>query len=351
MANIPVDILLALLVLVCLLFALFVWVRRRPGRGATAVLPTAARPSTVRRLILYVLRLTGFAIVSFIIIAFLMTMYLNVRTVIEETAPAPSTVEMPADLAFPAEEVTFTGEDGLTLAGWFVPPQNGAVIILLHGYGGNRTGNIWHAERLYEAGYGLLLYDQRASGESEGDHRSYGWEDPADVGAAMEYVHGRADAQDAAIGIAGCSVGGQIAVQSAAQYPGITAVWADGASSVRADDIPPSGHPLIFLFRASNYMLDWMFAQKLGIEAPPPLISQIGQIEPRPVMLVAGGQLHPLYGSESLIVNRYATYAGEGTAVWVIEEAFHCDGPAHRPEEYAERMVDFFNAAFADVAK
>lgn len=351
MANIPVDILLALLVLVCFLFALFVWVRRRRGRRATAVSTTAATKSTIRHLTLYVLKLTGFAIVSFVIIAFLMTMYLNVRTVIEETAPAPSTVEVPADLAFPVEEIAFTGGNGLTLAGWFVPPQNGAVIILLHGYGGNRTGNIWHAEQLYEAGYGLLLYDQRASGESEGDHRSYGWEDPADVGAAMEYVHGRADAQDAYIGIAGCSTGGQIAVQSAAQYPGITAVWADGASSVRADDIPPSGHPLIFLFRASNYMLDWMFAQKLGIEAPPSLISQIGQIEPRPVMLVAGGQAHPLYGSESLIVNRYATYAGEHTAVWVIEEAFHCDGPAHRPEEYAERLVDFFDAAFANAVK
>lgn len=313
--------------------------------------PTAAPSSTIRRLTLYVLKLTGFAIVSFIIIAFLMTMYLNFRTVIEETAPAPSVVEMPADLAFPVEEITFAGGDGLTLAGWFVPPQNGAVIILLHGYGGNRTGNIWHAEQLYRAGYGLLLYDQRASGESEGDRRSYGWEDPADVGAAMDYVHGRADAQNADIGLVGCSIGGQIAMQSAAQYPDITAVWADGASSVRADDIPPSDHPLLFLFRASNYLLDWLFAQRLNIEPPPALIDQIGHIEPRPVMLVAGGRAHPLYGSESLIINRYATYAGEGTAVWVIEEAYHCDGPAHRPDEYAERMVDFFDAAFADARK
>ncbi|MCL4262196.1 MAG: alpha/beta fold hydrolase [Anaerolineae bacterium] len=351
MANIPADILLALLGLLCLLFVLFVWMRQRRGRRVTAVSPATTPQSAIRRITVYVLRLTGFALVSFIIIAFLMTIYLNIRTVIEETAPAPSLVEIPDDLAFPVEEITFTGGDDLALAGWYVPPQNDVVIILLHGYGGNRTGNIWHAEQLYKAGYGLLLYDQRASGESEGDHRSYGWEDPADVAAAMDYVHGRADANNVNIGIVGCSIGGQIAVQSAAQYPDITAVWADGTSSVRADDIPPSDHPLLFLVRASNYLLDWLFAQRLNMEPPPALIEQIGHIEPRPVMLVAGGQSHPLYGSESLIMHRYATYAGEHTAVWVIEEAYHCDGPAHRPDEYAERMVDFFAAAFADAAK
>jgi dienelactone hydrolase len=348
MGNIPQDILLTLLVLVCLLFGLVVWAKRR--KVTTAVSPTNNPPS-IWRIAKHLLKLVSFAILSFLIIAFLMTMYLNVRTVIAETAPTPSEVKIPPDLAFPVEEITFTGGDDLTLAGWYVPPQNGAVIILLHGYGGNRTHNIWYAEQLYKAGYGLLLYDERASGESEGDRRSFGWEDPADVAGAIAYINGRADAQNAQMGIAGCSIGGQIAVQSAAQNPEIAAVWADGASSVRAEDIPPSGHPLLFLFRASNYLLDWMFEQRLDMEAPPPLITQIGQIEPRPVMLVAGGLAHPLYGSESLIINRFAAHAGEHTAVWVIEEAYHCDGPVHRTEEYAERLVTFFDTAFVEAAK
>ena len=63
-----------------------------------------------------------------------------------ETAPAPSQVEIPADLPFDVEEVTFLSEDGLRIAGWYVPPENGALVILLHGYGGNRTAMIWHAE-------------------------------------------------------------------------------------------------------------------------------------------------------------------------------------------------------------
>ena len=30
----------------------------------------------------------------------------------------------------------------------------------------------------------------------------------------------------------------------------------------------------------------------------------------------------------------------------IIEEAHHCDGPKLRPDEYAARMVAFFDAAF-----
>jgi hypothetical protein len=43
---------------------------------------------------------------------------------------------------------------------------------------------------------------------------------------------------------------------------------------------------------------------------------------------------------------RYAYYAGPNAQTWVIPEATHCDGPARRPAEYAERIVEFFDTAF-----
>ena len=41
-------------------------------------------------------------------------------------------------LAIPHEEITFKTTDGLILSGWYVPPKNGAVVILLHPYYANR---------------------------------------------------------------------------------------------------------------------------------------------------------------------------------------------------------------------
>src|SRR5574341_858833 len=35
----------------------------------------------------------------------------------------------------------------------------------------------------------------------------------------------------------------------------------------------------------------------------------------------------------------------EAGSILSIPEAMHCDGPAYRPDEYAERMIEFFDTA------
>jgi pimeloyl-ACP methyl ester carboxylesterase len=217
---------------------------------------------------------------------------------------------------------------------------------LLHGYGGNRTAMLWHAKQLTKAGYGVLMYDERASGESEGTYRSYGWEDPWDVGSALDFLSEKTDVDPGKIGIAGCSIGGQIALQGAAYYPQIGAIWADGASSIRAQDIHKPTNPIFALLVVGNYMLDWMYEIKLDIDAPAPMIEIIGNIAPRPIMLVGSGIPHPFVGSEGDHLEFYARYAGENAELWVLPDAGHCGGPRARPEEYAHRMVEFFDTAF-----
>jgi fermentation-respiration switch protein FrsA (DUF1100 family) len=205
---------------------------------------------------------------------------------------------------------------------------------------------LWHAEQLTQAGYGVLMYDERASGESEGVHRSYGWEDPRDVAGALAFLNDMPDVDPEKIGIAGCSIGGQIALQGAAYYPQIGAVWSDGTSTIRAQDIHKPTNPIFALLVLGNYTLDWMFEVKLGIDAPAPMIEIISSIAPRPIMLVGSGIPMPFVGSEGDHLKFYAHYAGENAELWVLPDAGHCGGPNARPEEYATRMVEFFNTAF-----
>ncbi|MCC6300811.1 MAG: alpha/beta fold hydrolase [Anaerolineales bacterium] len=295
----------------------------------------------------YVMRVLGLGLGTFLLIALVVMFERNLYGVITETMPTPSDVTVPPDLPFEVEEVKFEGGDGLTMAGWRVPSTNGATIILLHGYGGNRMGMLWHAQQLVNAGYGVLMYDERASGESEGTYRSYGWEDPRDVQGAIRFIETEAGGGSERIGVAGCSTGAQIALQSAAYYPKLEGVWADGPSSARAQDIPPPKNPIMALIVLGNYQLDWMYQVKLGIEPPPPLIEVIGNIAPRPIMLVGGGTPLPLFGSENeMMLPRYSQFAGPNAQTWVVPEAVHCDGHAHRPGEYAARMVEFFDTAF-----
>ena len=60
----------------------------------------------------------------------------------------------------------------------------------------------------------------------------------------------------------------------------------------------------------------------------------------------SSGKPHPYYGSEQPGIERFAEFAGANARVWVIPEAYHCDGPQRRPDEYADRLVSFFDQAF-----
>ena len=71
-------------------------------------------------------------------------------------------VETPAKYNMPYEDVTITSPDGLKLAGWFVPSQNGAVIIMQHGYKSTRDEMLNEAEMMYRHGYGALITSIRA---------------------------------------------------------------------------------------------------------------------------------------------------------------------------------------------
>ena len=328
-------------------FALLFFILRSRKKQYTQPIGKAGKaPLSLWGRVLYVLRLLGFGLAAFLLVSLVIMVYRNWVGLQEETAPAHSQVEVPADLPFDVKEISFLSEDGLRMAGWYVPPENGALVILLHGYGGNRTGMLWHAKQLTEAGYGVLMYDERASGESEGTYRSYGWEDPRDVGGALAFLSEKPEVDPDKIGLAGCSTGGQIALQGAAYYPQIGAVWADGPSTVRAQDISKPTNPIFALLVAANYMLDWMYEVKLGIDAPAPMIEIIDDIAPRPIMLVGGGISMPFTGSEGQHLQKYREYAGENAKLWVISESVHCHGPQVKPEEYATRMVEFFDTAF-----
>jgi alpha/beta superfamily hydrolase len=331
------------LLITLVLFGVVYLIQRRRGRKpARAVRPRTAGEK-LRWAVIYVSKLIGFMVITILLIAGGVMAYVSYQAILEDTAPAPSRVDIPKGLPFQVQEVTFPGGDGLKMAGWYIPAKNGATIIVLHGYSSNRTTMLWHANVLVEAGYGVLMYDERATGESEGDYRSYGWEDPADVGGALDFLNSHPEAGQ--VGIAGCSMGGQIALQGAAYYPQVGAVWADGPGTITSRDTPAPFNWATALAQPSNWMMDWMMSGRLQKPIPPAMIDLIGTIEPRPVMLVAGGTPHPFYGPESRHVEYLTNFAGVHTQLWLIPEVTHCDGPIQRPEEYAARMVKFFDTA------
>src|SRR5688572_6327188 len=77
-------------------------------------------------------------------------------------------------------------EDGVRLSAWYTPPRKGAVILLAHGYGDNRPE--WVHSLLAKKGYGVLSWDARAHGESDGAISTVGYLEVLDVKAALDYA-------------------------------------------------------------------------------------------------------------------------------------------------------------------
>jgi pimeloyl-ACP methyl ester carboxylesterase len=280
--------------------------------------------------------LLAFVPVAVVIVVLTIIIISAYVTASSHLAPYRTTVTRPSDLSPVFEDVHFTGDDHLTLRGWYAPPENGAVIILLHGYYGDRSGMLFHARALTVAGYGVLLYDERASGESEGNRRTYGWQDVEDVGGALTFLHNRAEW----IGLVGCSIGGQIGLRATAQYPEIQAVMADGPAMVSARDFWPPADAFDILSLIFNGFMLKFIELRSGASAPSPMIDTIGRIEPRPILLLAGAE-----GSELPRIRHYYEHAGANAQLWEVPGAHHCDGPQVVPDEYIERMVEFFDEA------
>jgi len=247
----------------------------------------------------------------------------------------------PADLGLEYEDVTLVTSDGLKLYGWYVPSQNGAAVIAIHAYNGNRTGVIYHAGLLAQHGYGVLFFDLRAHGHSEGDIFPFGWDADEDVFAALAYLQDRSDVDPQRIGVLGLSIGAEVALQAAADTSRIKAVVAEGSGGRTLEEwsIAPDPPGLI---NAPGCWVYFKTAELIsGVPSSPPLTELTPQISPTPLLLISAG------GDNEL--NRvYYAAANEPKALWERSEAGHIDALFAHPHEYEERVITFFDQALLE---
>ena len=93
--------------------------------------------------------------------------------------------------------------------------------------------------------------------------------------------------------------------------------------------------------RFGSWLAQPLFELRLGMRAPPSVVDVIGDIAPRPVFLVATEDI------ERRFVGRYYEHAGEPRTLWEIPEANHGGGFRARPEEYEQKLVEFFDRSLA----
>jgi alpha/beta superfamily hydrolase len=258
-----------------------------------------------------------------------------IAVVVNHKARAPVAA---AELGRPYRAVTLNTSDGLTLAGWYVPSQNRAAVIVFPG----RNGPIPHARMLARHGYGVLLLDRRGEGASQGDYNARGWGGEPDLEAAVAYLARRSDVDPRRIGGLGLSVGGELLIQAAARDPRLKAVVSEGAGRQSLADqveLPDVPSPLRVF---SPMTVETLAGVVLSNHEPPTgLATVIRRVAPRRVLLITGGHGNP----DEELNAVYQAAGGPTVSLWEIPEATHTGGLAAEPGEYEQRVVDFFDSA------
>ena len=250
----------------------------------------------------------------------------------------------PPDSLPGAETVTIPSTSGATVRGWWLPGQARGALVLMHGVRGNRLQMLARAAKLHALGYGVLLFDLQAHGESTGRRITFGKLESLDAAAAVGFVRGRLP--QGRVGVIGVSLGGAAALLGPAPlpvdalvlesvYPDIGAALSNRLRVGLGPTLGPAFTPVL----ASLFQL--LLPPVLGV-SPAELrpIDRIGSVV-APVLVVSGTEddRTPLQEAQGLFDR-----APQPKAFWAVQGAGHVDLERFGPVAYWATVLPFLEA-------
>jgi dienelactone hydrolase len=239
--------------------------------------------------------------------------------------------------ALSLQDVSFRTTDGLLIRGWYGASQNGAAVALLHGWADTRAGMLPEAEMLATAGFGVLLFDWRAHGESEGTHTTWGADEQRDLEAAVTWLG--QEHSGLQIGALGFSMGGMTLVEEASHDRRLRAIALEGMYPSLEDVAYQMESRFGFLTGFPSIWAMRVFGPPLDSVRP---VDRLCSLSPRPVLLV--------YGTEEQaarydLTRRIFDAACEPKELWMVAHAVHGQYARADADGLKTKLVGFFSRA------
>jgi pimeloyl-ACP methyl ester carboxylesterase len=301
--------------------------------------PSPAPTRAVRQRALFVLRPV---LIIAVLLAFLAPFLAGVIFIRVLTTAGCGGADDPAAYNMPFEDVSFPSSEFQTdIKAFFIPSDNGVTLIVPPGYTSGR-GNLLHElVLLHKHGYGALTYESRSC---MGHYISLGYAEVTEVGDALRYLATRPDVDMDKIAIQGFSSAGATTLMAAARYPNLRAVVAEGGYHDFEDALRDTSQGQQWGFLGAFYEFGVKAGYRLttgydlSVLSP---ISTIGNIAPRPLLLIYGTAEPSLRGGRLELAA-----AGDNAQLWEVPGATHGSYSWTAPEEFEWRVVDFYDKAF-----
>ncbi|QDU78407.1 Alpha/beta hydrolase family protein [Polystyrenella longa] len=267
--------------------------------------------------------------------------------------------------AFPdpkAEVIEFPTTDGLKLRGSLyrnpeLPPKG--LVVFCPEFGGSHWSAKWYCNALIDAGFSVLSFDFRNQGASEhlASYRVMHWlsdYEVQDAISAVEYAQSREELADLPVGMFGISRGGGAALATGAKLDRVEAVATEGAFTTDS---------MMFHFAirwATLYFPPWIIDRlpDLHMRISLTIVRWISQwrhgchylvlekllrrLKKKPVMMMNGTKDSYVHMD---IPHKILKRAGGQPyhQLWEIPNAKHNLGRETIPEEYDQKLVEYFS--------
>jgi dipeptidyl aminopeptidase/acylaminoacyl peptidase len=244
----------------------------------------------------------------------------------------------PEDYRLKVEAVRIRADDGVQLAGWFVPRPGAPAVVLLHGYPAEKADLLPLASALAPQ-FATLLVDHRYFGDSEGWATTLGYRERHDLKRVVDFLESRGAT---AVGVFGFSLGGAVGLLTAAEDPRIRAI----AAYAPFADLRALGHELYGWMWLGRYpfveaMLLWSRVAFGGdITRPTPAAAAARLTVPVLLVHSRTDEQIPFRHAEQL---RAALAANTRAEFEFMDRGRHGELPAG----FEARLVRFFHRALA----
>jgi hypothetical protein len=139
----------------------------------------------------------------------------------------------PADIGLKYEEITLTTKDSVNLSAWYVPAKNErGVLLFCHGNAGNISHRLDSIRIFHDLGLGVLIFDYRGYGRSEGSPTEEGTY--LDAESSWDYLVNVKKARSEKIILFGRSLGSAVAAELALRHPAAGIIIESGFKSIPA---------------------------------------------------------------------------------------------------------------------
>jgi len=235
------------------------------------------------------------------------------------------------------QSIQLSSSEYLTLKGWYHPPANGVVILLLGGLGSGRDSMLPDGEMLAAHGYGFVTLEPRVCA---GRISTLGFKEATTLDTMVEFSLLQPEVER--LGALGFSVGGTAVILGAVDQPAIQAIVAEGNYANLYQEITAHPSTLLSPRWCVQRWVALLFLIKTGIwvGAVSP-IDSLSELHPRPVLLI-----HGELEADRTRADAQLAASGRNTTLWLVPGARHGDYRSAVPQAYEQQVTAFFNQAF-----